>query len=78
MYTLTQPKTLGLIDNTLPNKNIKTNVMDVHCILIEIFNCKQARRASSMLTKIEGKQTIRTTHILAQILSSHVLHSEAL
>ena len=42
-YTPTQPKTLGLIDNTLPNKHLKTNVMDVQCILIEIFNCKQAR-----------------------------------
>ena len=28
-YTLTQPKTPGLIDNTLPNKKLKTNVMDV-------------------------------------------------
>ena len=44
--------------------------MDVHCILIEIFNGKQARQASSMLTKIEVKQTIPTR--LAQILSSRV------
>ena len=72
MYTLTQPETLELIDNTLPNKNEKTNVMGVHCFLIEIFNGKQARRASSMLTKIEVKQTIRTTHALAQTLSSRV------
>ena len=71
MYTLTQPETLELIDNTLPNKNEK-NVMGVHCFLIEIFNGKQARRASSMLTKIEVKQTIRTTHALAQTLSSRV------
>ena len=78
MYTVTQPETLGSIDNTLPNKNLKTNVMDVHCILIKIFNGKQTRRASSMLNKIEVKQTIRTTHALAQILSSRVLHSEAL
>ena len=46
--------------------------MNVHCILIEIFNGKQARRPSSMLTKIEVKQTIWTTHPLAQILSPHV------
>ena len=58
--------------NTLPNKNLETNGMDVHCILIEIFNGEQARRASSMLTKIEVKQTIRTTHALAQILSSRL------
>ena len=81
-YTLTQPETLGLIDNTLLNKNLKTNVMDVHCILNAIFNGKQTRRASSMLTKIGVKQTIHTTHALAQtalalILSSRVLHSEA-
>ena len=44
--------------------------MDVHCILIEIFKGKQARQASSMLTKIEVKQTIPTR--LAQILSSCV------
>ena len=44
--------------------------MDVHCILIEIFNGKQVRQSFSMLTKIEVKQTIRTTHALAQILSS--------
>ena len=50
-YTLTQPETLGLIDNTLLNKKLKTNVMDVHCILNAIFNGKQTRRASSMLTK---------------------------
>ena len=47
-YTLTQPKTLGLIDNTLLNKNL-TNVMDVHCILNAIFNGKQTRRLSSMV-----------------------------
>ena len=76
-YTLTQPETLGLIDNTLLNKNLKTNVMDVHCILNAIFNGKQTRRASSMLTKIGVKKTIRTTQALAQILSSGVLHSEA-
>ena len=46
--------------------------MDVDCILIEIFNGKQARQVSSMLTKIEVKQTIWTTHALAQILSSRV------
>ena len=33
-YTPTQPETLGLIDNTLPNKNLKRNVMDD--ILIDI------------------------------------------
>ena len=44
--------------------------MDVHCILIEIFNGKQVRQSFSMLTKIEVKQTIRTTHALAQTLSS--------
>ena len=60
-YTLTQPETLGLIDNTLPNKQLKTNVMDVHCILIEIFNGKQARQASSMLTKNKVKQTTHKT-----------------
>ena len=27
-YTPTQPETPGLIDNTLPNKNQKTNVMN--------------------------------------------------
>ena len=59
-YT-TQPETLGLIDNTLLNKKLKTNVMDVHCILHAIFNGKQTRRASSILTKIGVKQTIRTT-----------------
>ena len=61
-YTQTQPETLGLIDNTWLNKNLKTNVMDVglHCILNAIFNGKQTRRASSMLTKIGVKQTIRT------------------
>ena len=70
-YTLTQPETLGLIDNTLPNKktlglinntftnkNLKTNVMDAHCNLIVIFNGKQVRPASSMLTRIEVQQTI--------------------
>ena len=77
-YTLTQPETPGLIGNTLLNKNLKTNVMDVHCILNAIFNGKQTRRASFMLTKIEVKQTIRTTHALAQVLFSPVLHSEAL
>ena len=79
-YTLTQPETLGLIDNTLLNIFFKTNVMDVHCILNTIFNGKQTRRASSMLTKIGVKQAIRTTttHALVQILSSRVLHSEAL
>ena len=46
-YTLTQPETLVLIDNTLP--------------LIEIFNGKQARQAFSMLTKIEIKQTTDKT-----------------
>ena len=40
-HTLTQPETPGLIDNTLPNKNLKINVMDVHCILIEIFYVDQ-------------------------------------
>ena len=75
-YTLTQPETLGLIDNTWLNKNLKTNVMDVHCNLNAIFNGKQTRQASSMLTKIGVKQTIRSTHTLAQILSSRVLHSE--
>ena len=77
-YTLTQPKTLKSIDNTLLNKKLKTNVMDVHCILKAIFNGKQMRRASSMLTKIGVKQTIQTTRALAQILSQRVLHSEAL
>ena len=57
-YTLTQSETLGLIDNTLLNNFFKTDVMDVHCILNAKFNGKQARRASSMLTKIEVKQTI--------------------
>ena len=46
-YTLAQPETLGLIDITLP--------------LIEIFNGKQVRQASSMLTKIEVKQTTDKT-----------------
>ena len=54
-YTLTQTETLGLIDKTLLNKNLKTNVMDVHCILNAIFNGKQTRWASSMLTKIRVK-----------------------
>ena len=58
-YTLTQPKTLGLIDNTLLDKKLKTHVMYVHCILNAIFNGKQTRRASSMLTKIGVKQTIQ-------------------
>ena len=40
-YTPNQPETPGLIDNTLPNKNLKTNVMD-DMILIDIFNNKQA------------------------------------
>ena len=40
-YTPTQPETPGLIDNTLPNKNKKTNVMD-DMILIDKFNGKQA------------------------------------
>ena len=73
-YTLTQSETLGLIDYTWLNKNLKTN-MDVHCILNAIFNGKQTRRASSMLTKIGVKQTIPTTHTLAQILSSHVYYT---
>ena len=60
-YTLTQPETLGLIDNTLLNKKFKANVMYVHCILNAIFNGKQTRRASSRLTNIGIKQTIRTT-----------------
>ena len=45
-YTLTQTETLGLIDNAWLNKNLKTNVMNVHCILNAIFNGKQTRRAS--------------------------------
>ena len=49
-YTLTQPEALGLIDNTLLNKKLKLNVMDVHCILNAILNGKQTMRASSMLT----------------------------
>ena len=77
-YTLTQPETLRLIYNTLLNKKLKTNVMYINCILNAIFNGKQTRRASSMLTKIGVKQTIRTRHALAQILSSRVLHYEAL
>ena len=32
-----------VINITLPSKILKTNVMNVHCILIEIFNGKQAR-----------------------------------
>ena len=64
-YTLTQPETLGLINNTLLNKNLKTNVMDVHCILNAIFYGTQTRRASSMLTKIGVKQTIGIRHALA-------------
>ena len=40
-YTPTQPETPGLINNTLPNKNLKTNVMD-DMILIDIFNGKRA------------------------------------
>ena len=59
-------------------KKIIKNVMDVHCILNAIFNGKQTRRESSMLTKIGVKQTIRTTRALAQILCSRVLHSEAM
>ena len=35
-YTSTQPETPGLIDNTLPNKNLKKNIMD-DMILIDIF-----------------------------------------
>ena len=43
-----------------------------HCILNAIFNGKQTRRVFFMLTKIEFKQTIRTMHALAQILSLRV------
>ena len=46
-YTPTQPETLGLIDNTLPNKNLKTNVMDE--ILIDIFNMFNGKQAVSTL-----------------------------
>ena len=67
-YTLTQPETLGLIDNTLLNKNLKTDIIDVHCILYAIFNGKQTRQASSMLTKIGVKQTIRTTPTSTDII----------
>ena len=49
--------------------------MDVHCILIEIFNDKQARQASSMLTKIEVKQT---THKTSTDFIFTCIHSEAL
>ena len=73
-YTLTQPETLGLIDNTLPNKKLKTNVMDVHCILIAIFNGKQARQASSLLTKIEVKQATDKT---STYIIFTCIHSEA-
>ena len=53
-HTLAQPGTLSLINNTLDCQlNLKTNIMDVHCILIKIVNGKQARSASSMLTRIE-------------------------
>ena len=53
--------------------------MDVHSILIEIFNGKQARPASSMLTRIEVKQTIRTAQALADIIfTCRPIHSEAL
>ena len=31
-YTLTQPETLGLIDNTLLNKKLKTNVMYMYTV----------------------------------------------
>ena len=42
-YTTTQPETPGLVDNALPNKNLKTNViMVMDDILIDIFNGKQA------------------------------------
>ena len=37
-YTLTQPETLGLIDKTLLNKNLKTNVMDVHYVQYSMKN----------------------------------------
>ena len=72
--TLTQCEIPGLINNTLPNKNLKATVMDVHvhCILIEILNGKQVGPASSMLTSVEVIQTIRTKHALAQTLSSRV------
>ena len=75
-HTLTQPETLGLINNTLDCQikiNLKTNIMDVHCILIKIVNGKQARSASFMLTRIEDN----TDYALAQILSSRV-YSERL
>ena len=47
-YTLTQRETSGLIENTLPNKNLKT--CD-GCIIIEILKGKHTRPASSMLTQ---------------------------
>ena len=82
-HTLTQPETLGMIDNTLLNTNLKTNVMDVHCILNAIFNGKQTRRASSMLTKIEVKQTMHAEWTMDNARTSTdiifmCIHSEAL
>ena len=61
LHSITQPETLGLIDNTLLNKKFKTSVMDVHCILNAKFNGKQASRASSMLTKIDNITNAHTS-----------------
>ena len=51
--------------------------MDVHCILIEIVNGKQARSASSMLTRIEDNtDNARTSTdiIFTCILLDTVMH----
>ena len=51
--------------------------MDVHCILIEIFNGKEARSASSMLARIEDNTDYARTStdiIFTSILWDTVMH----
>ena len=59
-YTTTQPKTPGLIDNALPNKNLKTNVMDD--ILIDISNGKQAVSTLAGIFVVNPALKLKTTH----------------
>ena len=42
-YTLIQRETPGLIVNTLPNKNLKTNVMDVPSLKFLMANLRGRR-----------------------------------
>ena len=43
-YTLTQPETLGLIDDTLPNKNLKTSSRVYTLRHCNALGCEYGRR----------------------------------